>query len=156
MRLLVVCLGNICRSPMGEGALRAWIERSRLGDVVEVDSAGTGNWHAGEPPDPRAVRCAHRHGVDISDLRARQIQVRDFEAFDWLLCADASNRQDLLRIAPLACRHKAVLWLPWSGLQRGDEIPDPYTGGSEDFERVWRLVDAAASASVGRIAAERA
>lgn len=152
----MVCLGNICRSPMGEGALRARIERAGLSDVVEVDSAGTGGWHVGEPPDRRAVRCAHGHGVDIAGLRARQVRAQDFEAFDWLLCADADNRRDLLRIAPQAHRHKLALWLPWAGIEERTDIPDPYTGGPEDFEQVWRLVDAAAVASVGRIAGNRA
>ncbi|MEQ4573654.1 MAG: low molecular weight protein-tyrosine-phosphatase [Gammaproteobacteria bacterium] len=156
MRLLVVCLGNICRSPMGEGALQARIAGAGLSDVVEVDSAGTGGWHAGEPPDRRAIRCALGHGVDISGLRARQVRPKDFEAFDWLLCADANNRRDLLRIAPAEHRHKAVLWLPWAGIEERADIPDPYTGGAEDFERVWRLVDRAAAATVGRFAGNRA
>jgi protein-tyrosine phosphatase len=156
VRLLVVCLGNICRSPMAEGALRTRIDRAGLSDVIEVDSAGTGGWHAGEPADRRAIRCAQGHGVDISGLRARQVRTQDFETFDWLLCADAGNRRDLLRITPPAHQHKLALWLPWAGIEERTDIPDPYTGGPDDFERVWRLVDAAAVASVGRIAANRA
>ena len=85
MNLLVVCLGNICRSPMAEGALRARLATSPLAGRVRVDSAGTGGWHAGEPPDRRAIACARGHGVDISGQRARQLSARDFEAFDWIL-----------------------------------------------------------------------
>lgn len=103
MRVLIVCLGNICRSPMGEGALRARLDEARLSRRIEVDSAGTGDWHAGDPPDPRAIRCARGHGVDISGLRARQVRGADFEHFDWLLCADGSNLRDLQRIARRRC-----------------------------------------------------
>lgn len=106
MRLLVVCLGNICRSPMGEGALRARLDTSPLARRMEVDSAGTGDWHAGEPPDARAIRCARGHDVDISGLRARQVQLADFERFDWLLCADASNLRNLQRLAPASLRDR--------------------------------------------------
>jgi protein-tyrosine phosphatase len=151
MKLLVVCLGNICRSPMAEGALRAHIARSPLAGQVEVDSAGTGDWHAGEPPDPRAIACARGHGVDISGLRARQLVPADFERFDWLLCADLQNLRDVQRLAPLQARQKAVLLLEWAGISAGAPVPDPYTGGSEDFERTWQLVDSAASAVVARL-----
>ncbi|WP_309297128.1 low molecular weight protein-tyrosine-phosphatase, partial [Enterobacter hormaechei] len=88
MKLLVVCLGNICRSPMAEGALRARLDASPLAGRVQVDSAGTGDWHVGEPPDRRAIACAAGHGVDISGLRARQLHAADFDRFDWILCAD--------------------------------------------------------------------
>ncbi|MBB4131730.1 low molecular weight protein-tyrosine-phosphatase [Xanthomonas sp. 3075] len=151
MKVLIVCLGNICRSPMGEGALRARLEQARLSRRIEVDSAGTGDWHAGEPPDPRAVRCARGHGVDISGLRARQLRAEDFEHFDWLLCADASNLRDLQRLAPEASRDKVALWLPWAGVDERDEIPDPYTGGADDFEHAWQLVDTAARQTVTRL-----
>lgn len=153
MKLLVVCLGNICRSPMGEGALRAQLQRAGLQDLVEVDSAGTGDWHAGEPPDPRAIRCARSHGVDISGLRARQIRRADFARFDWVLCADAANLRDVSSLAPTDGGAGVALWLPWAGLEGAGAIPDPYTGGAEDFERTWTLVDAAAAATVARIAA---
>lgn len=151
MKLLVVCLGNICRSPLAEGALRAHIEASHLAGRVEVDSAGTGHWHQGEPPDRRAIACARTHGLDISGQRARQLNRDDFDHFDWLLCADASVVRDVLRVAPPASEGKVALLLEWAGLEEGGEIPDPYTGGSADFERVWRLVDSAASAVVHRL-----
>ena len=153
MNLLVVCLGNICRSPMAEGALRARLATSPLAGRVRVDSAGTGGWHAGEPPDRRAIACARDHGVDISGQRARQLSARDFEAFDWILCADRANVRDVLRLAPAARRERVALLLEWAGIRAGGEVPDPYTGGQEDFQRVWRLVDSAAQAVVVRLAA---
>jgi protein-tyrosine phosphatase len=151
MRLLVLCLGNICRSPMGEGALRARLDASPLAGVVEVDSAGTGGWHAGEPPDRRAIRCAAGHGVDISGLRARQLRRADFQAFDWILCADEDNLRDARALAPDGFRERAVLWLPWAGLDDARAVPDPYTGGAAEFEAAWDLVDRAARATVARL-----
>ncbi|MDG2524370.1 low molecular weight phosphotyrosine protein phosphatase [Stenotrophomonas sp. HITSZ_GD] len=151
MRLLVLCLGNICRSPMGEGALRARLDASPLAGAVEVDSAGTGGWHAGEPPDRQAIRCAAGHGVDISGLRARQLRPADFQAFDWILCADASNLRDAQARAPAHARDRVVLWLPWAGIEDASEVPDPYTGGTEEFEAAWALVDRAARATVQRL-----
>ncbi|MCC4634795.1 low molecular weight protein-tyrosine-phosphatase [Xanthomonas dyei] len=151
MKVLIVCLGNICRSPMGEGALRARLDEARVSHRIEVDSAGTGDWHAGDPPDSRAIRCARGHGVDISGLRARQVRDEDFDHFDWLLCADNNNLRDLQRLAPAAQLDKVALWLPWAGVDARDEIPDPYTGGSKDFEDVWQLVDTAARQTVARL-----
>ena len=109
MKLLMVCLGNICRSPLAEGALRARIDASPLAGRIQVDSAGTGDWHAGQPPDSRAIACAREHGVDISMLRARQLRRRDYADFDWLLCADCQNVRDVLREAPLSSRGIVVL-----------------------------------------------
>ncbi|KFA40279.1 low molecular weight protein-tyrosine-phosphatase [Xylella fastidiosa] len=151
MRLLVVCLGNICRSPMGEGALRKHITASGKNEEIAVDSAGTSHWHIGQPPDARAVHCARSHGIDISTLRARQVHHADFEHFDWLLCADASNQCDLLRLAPPGTAHKIVLWLPWAGITQEREIPDPYLGDAKDFEHVWQLIDTAAQRSLARL-----
>ncbi len=154
MNLLVVCLGNICRSPMAEGALRARLASSPLAGRVQVDSAGTGGWHAGEPPDRRAIACARGHGVDISGQRARQLSAADFDAFDWILCADRANLRDVLRLAPADRRDRVALLLEWAGIAPGSDVPDPYTGGPEDFQQVWRLVDSAAQAVVARLAAE--
>ncbi|MEI2796819.1 low molecular weight protein-tyrosine-phosphatase [Pseudoxanthomonas sp. F11] len=153
MKLLVVCLGNICRSPMAEGALQARLAASPLAGRVQVDSAGTGGWHAGEPPDRRAIACARGHGVDIAGQRARQLHPADFEVFDWILCADRANVRDVLRLAPAARRERVALLLEWAGIRAGGEVPDPYTGGPEDFQQVWRLVDSAAQAVVARLAA---
>jgi len=152
IRLLLVCLGNICRSPMAEGVLRERFQREGLADRVELDSAGTGPWHVGRPPDPRAIRSAADHGIDISRLRGRQVDARDFDRFDWLLCADRSNLSDLRAIAPdEGARRRVALLLDWSGAQPGGEIPDPYTGGPEHFEHVWELLRQAADGAVRRL-----
>ena len=151
MKLLVVCLGNICRSPMGEGALRARLAASHWAGRASVDSAGTGGWHAGEAPDPRAIACARKHGVDIAGLRARQLRAGDFDDFDWLLCADANNLRDVRRLAPAAARDRVALLLDWAGTAPGAGVPDPYYGEQSDFEHVWRLVDTAAQAVVRRL-----
>lgn len=153
MKLLVVCLGNICRSPMGEGALRARIARSPLAGRVEVDSAGTAGWHRGKAPDPRAVACARRHGVDISGLRARQLQPADFLRFDHILCADPDNLEQARALAPPQARARAALLLPWAGVTSASAVPDPYYGGEADFEHSWTLLEAAAEAVVRRLSA---
>jgi protein-tyrosine phosphatase len=160
MRLLVVCLGNICRSPMAEGALRLRLEEAGLDRRVEVDSAGTGDWHVGQPPDRRAIACARRHGVDISGLRARQLRHGDHHDFDWLLCADGSVLREVRGRAPANAHAGSVLLLPWARegvadlsaeLAGDDDLADPYTGAEEDFEQVWRKVDAAARAIADRL-----
>lgn len=150
-RLLIVCLGNICRSPMAEGALRAQLGAAGLGDRVVVDSAGLGNWHAGQPPDRRAIACAARHGVDISSLRARQIQDDDYRRFDVLLCADADVLYTVNAHAPPGATAETGLLLTWCGLGEHAQIPDPYTLNMAAFEHAWELVDSAAAAIVARL-----
>lgn len=150
LRFLVVCLGNICRSPMAEGALRARLDAAGLGDRVEVDSAGLGNWHAGQPPDRRAIACAASHGVDISGLRGRQVTDADYTGFDVLLCADAAVLDAVQARAPAGTTAEARLLLDWCGL--GDiQIPDPYTRDMAAFEHAWELGDRAAVAIAERI-----
>ena len=152
VRLLLVCLGNICRSPMAEGVLRARIEAAGLGDRVELDSAGTGDWHVGCCPDHRAIATAADHGVDITRLRGRQLAPSDFTRFDWLLCADHANLFDVRTLAPdAAARAKVALLLDWAGVEPAGEIPDPYTGGPPEFEHVWGLLDRAADGVVRRL-----
>lgn len=151
IRLLVVCLGNICRSPMAEGVLRARIEASPLAGRVILDSAGTGAWHVGQPPDPRAIATAARHGVDISGLRARQLAHEDFRQYDWLLCADRSNLQNVRDRAPRDTHSRCALLLEWAGLAAGAEVPDPYTGGTSEFEAVWDMLDRAAQGAIARL-----
>jgi protein-tyrosine phosphatase len=142
-RLLVVCLGNICRSPMAEGALCARLAQAGLEDAVQVDSAGTGDWHVGAAPDRRAIACAARNGVDIAGQRARQLSGDDFPAFDAILCADHATLRDTKARAPAALRERCMLLSVYA--RQGEiEIPDPYTGGTAGFDHVWNLVDAMA------------
>lgn len=150
LRLLIVCLGNICRSPMAEGALRARIEAAGLQERIVVDSVGTGGWHVGDPPDRRATATAARQGVDIRGLRGRRLCADDFTAFDWLLCADRDVLHDVRALVPTRRRDRVVLLMEWAGLGQGTEIADPYTGQASHFETVWRQVDAAAETIVGR------
>lgn len=155
-RLLIICLGNICRSPMAEGLLRARIEASPLRGSVQLDSVGTGNWHVGEPPDRRAIATMRRHGIDISSLCARHLAEADYREFDWLLCADGSNLRDLHTRAPTNIDKRASLLLEWAELADQElEIPDPYCGGERDFEQVFQLLDRAASSAVLRLLRER-
>lgn len=154
MRLLIVCLGNICRSPVAEGVLRARIETSSVAGRVELDSAGTGDWHVGEPPDRRSIANAAEHGVDISGLRARQLAASDYTDFDWLLCADRANLRDVCARAPRGATARSALLLDWCGLETEGEVPDPYTGGPAQFEHVFQLLDQAADGAIARLREE--
>lgn len=144
-RWLFVCMGNICRSPTLEAVMRERIQRWNLSDTLEVDSAGTGDWHVGKPPDPRTRTAARQRGYDLDPLRARQVSPGDFQAFDLILAADRANLTELQRRCPANMQHKLVLAL--SVLPEGPrEIPDPYFGGSDGFETVLDLVEAACDA----------
>jgi protein-tyrosine phosphatase len=144
--VLFVCLGNICRSPMAEGAFRA--AAASAGLAAWADSAGTGGWHIGEAPDPRAQAEAARHGVDISGLRGRQVERADFERFSHIFALDAANLADLQRIAPHNARAKLGLLLDVVVGQEGQSVADPYYGGPEDFAVTWDEVNAGAQALV--------
>ncbi|MGE0774838.1 MAG: low molecular weight protein-tyrosine-phosphatase [Sphingomonadaceae bacterium] len=146
--ILFVCLGNICRSPLAEAAMRAEAETAGL--RVEVDSAGTGDWHIGRPPDPRAQATALRYGLDISAYRARQVQPEDFTRFSHLFALDADNLRNLRRIAPSgATAHVGLLMDMVSG-RIGHDVQDPYYGREDGFETTWSDVTAAARALVAR------
>ena len=149
-RILFACLGNICRSPLMEGLARV---RCAAMPGLEFDSAGVGDWHAGEPPDPRAIAVAARHGVDISRQRARAVRVLDYQAFDLILCADRAVLEALRRRAPVGARAQLALFLDWSGHAAGAEVPDPYTGGEREFTAVYALVAAGAEAMAQRLRA---
>lgn len=128
---------------MAEGALRTRLAQAGLGGAVQVDSAGTGDWHVGMPPDMRAIACAACNGVDIAGQRARQLSGDDFPAFDAILCADHATLRDTKARAPASVRERCMLLSVYA--HRGEvEIPDPYTGGAADFDHVWDLVDAMA------------
>ncbi|MBR9875639.1 low molecular weight phosphotyrosine protein phosphatase [Vibrio sp. J1-1] len=140
-RILVVCMGNICRSPTGEAVLRA--KANKLGVTVEVDSAGTIGYHAGNPPDSRAMLAGKQRGYSFKGMRARQVKSDDFEYFDMVLAADKANLADLFDICPAEHRHKITLFLSHSDSSY-DEIPDPYYGGGDGFELVLDLIEEAA------------
>lgn len=146
--ILFVCLGNICRSPLAEAALRA--RAVEAGVAMTIDSAGTGDWHVGRPPDPRAQETALRHGLDISTYRARQVMPEDFTRFGHVFALDQQNLKDLRRIEP--SRHIAEVGLLMDLVpgRKGTAVIDPYYGDAEDFEQAWADVDAAAEALVRR------
>ncbi len=149
--VLFVCLGNICRSPLAEGAFRAHVEAAGLGDRFEIDSAGTGRWHVGEAPDPRSVEEARRHGIDISGQRARQFTTADYRRFDHIVVMDESNRCDVLVGVDDPADVARVSRL-LDALDDGpEEVPDPYYGGPGGFRRVWTLVNDATGALLARI-----
>lgn len=137
-KILFVCLGNICRSPAAEGVLRA--KANERGLKMTIDSAGTGGWHAGDPPDPRMVRAAARRGYKLDHIRARQVELADFYMFDYLLAMDLRNQSELLAMAPPNRECDIRLFLDFAdGPER--ETPDPYYGGDRGFDRVLDLIE---------------
>ena len=152
MKILMVCTGNICRSPTAEGVLRAALERAGLEGRCEVDSAGTHDYHVGDPPDRRAVAHARRRGYDLSSLRARQVADADFEAFDLILAMDAGHLAQLAARCPEGQRHKLRMFLEFAGV-RGADVPDPYYGGADGFERVLDMAEAAAQGLLDHVRA---
>jgi protein-tyrosine phosphatase len=142
MRILLVCLGNICRSPMAEGVLRH-LARER-GLTIETDSAGTGDYHVGEAPDRRAQAAMRRRGMDISDLRARQFTAADYDRFDLLLAMDAANLRDMRMLAPTeAHARKAMLIMDHAPEHPLREVPDPYFGDDDGFDAVFAMLHTA-------------
>lgn len=147
--VLMVCLGNICRSPLAEAALRAAAERE--GVDIEVDSAGTGDWHIGHVPDPRARDIAQRlGGIDIANLCARQVGTADFDRFDHIIAMDDANLRHLRAMQPATSKAKLSLLLDYLPGQEGQSVVDPYYGEDAGFETTWRQVS---TASEGFLAA---
>jgi protein-tyrosine phosphatase len=146
MRILFVCMGNICRSPTAEGVFRRLVAERAQGLPIEIDSAGTHDYHVGEPPDRRAVTAAARRGIDITRLRARVVVEADFEQFDLLIAMDRLNREVLLDRSPQQYRDRVRLLLEFAPAIDEDDVPDPYYGGPVGFERV---LDLAEEASIG-------
>jgi len=142
-RVLFVCLGNICRSPSAEIVFREVLRREAPELSVEIDSAGTADYHIGEPPDPRTQAAARRRGYDMSALRARRIEAGDFERFDLILAMDDANAAELRRRAPAAYRERVRLFLEFARDLEEREVPDPYYGGPTGFEQVLDLVETA-------------
>jgi protein-tyrosine phosphatase len=153
MRLLFVCLGNICRSPTGEAVMRRLVDEAGLADRVTIDSAGTGDWHVGRPPDARAAAVAAARGTTLAGS-ARQVRAEDFAAFDLLLCADRSNAAALLALAPDAAAAEKVRLLrefdPASVAAGELDVPDPYLG-HDGFDEVLDLVEAACAGLLARV-----
>ena len=147
MKVLMVCLGNICRSPTAEAVLRAKLEAAGLAHRVAVDSAGTGDWHIGSPPDARSQRHAAKRGYDLSALRGRQVAEADFHRFDLILAMDEDNLAELQRLAPESASRAELR------LFADVEVPDPYVGGPAGFEQVLDLVEVASDAWVKNLAA---
>lgn len=147
--LLFVCLGNICRSPLAEGAMR--VAALEAGLDIAIDSAGTGAWHVGNPPDPRAIATAARHGVDIGQLRARQVSAEDFRRFSHIFALDVQNLRDLERLAPSDATAKIRLLMDCISGREGEPVADPYYGDEAGFEVSWADVSAAARAIVATL-----
>jgi protein-tyrosine phosphatase len=139
VKILMVCLGNICRSPLAEGILR-----SKLSEKFIVDSAGTGGWHAGELPDKRSIAIARLKGLDISNQRARQFKVSDFTTFDHIFVMDNTNYKEVIALAPNeATKSKVKLILNEIFPNDKNDVPDPYYGGIDGFENVYNMLDQA-------------
>ncbi|MDR3410227.1 MAG: low molecular weight phosphotyrosine protein phosphatase [Formivibrio sp.] len=141
LSVLFVCTGNICRSPTADGVLRQLIHSAQLDGKVAVDSAGTLDYHIGEPPDCRAMQHAKHRGYDLSTLRARAVDPQDFQRHDLILAMDRSHLAILEQRCPPEYKHKLHLCLDFSERARGQEVPDPYYGGDEGFERVLDLIE---------------
>jgi protein-tyrosine phosphatase len=142
--VLFVCMGNICRSPTAEGVFRRLVVEEGLSHRVEIDSAGTHDYHIGKAPDRRAQAAAAGRGYDLSPLRGRQVSRRDFAEFDYVLAMDLDNLANLQRICPDDQRHKVQLFLAFSERFKGQEVPDPYYGGAQGFDLVLDMVEDAA------------
>lgn len=151
-RILFVCLGNICRSPTAEAVFRARALEAGL-DRIVIDSAGMGDWHVGNPPDPRAIRHAARRGYDLTTLRARQFVREDFARFDRIYAMDTPVLDDIASMRPRHYAGRLALFLDVAPHLRTREVPDPYQGGPDGFEHVLDLVEAASDALVRDLAA---
>lgn len=149
--VLFVCLGNICRSPTAHGVFAQRVERAGLAGAIRVDSAGTGDWHLGLPPDPRTQRAARERGYDLEHLRARQVALADFRNFSYILAMDNTNLRNLERLRPNWYCGELDLFLRAGGYSGALEVPDPYEGDARDFEQVLDLAEVAADGLLAAI-----
>lgn len=151
-RILFVCMGNICRSPTAEGVTRALAEKKGVAAFFEFDSAGTHGYHIGNPPDARARQAAAKRGYDLSPLKARQVNAFDFDRFDRILAMDRDNLELLLQACPEEHHGKLGLFLEYASRSTKDEVPDPYYGGPDGFERVLDMIEDAAAGLLDQFA----
>jgi protein-tyrosine phosphatase len=152
--VLFVCTGNICRSPTAEGVFRHLARERGVLERILVDSAGTIGFHAGEPPDPRAIEHAARRGYDLSGLRARQVTLADYHRFDRILAMDRSHLRELKGEAPKGTLSRIIKFLDYSERWQGLDVPDPYYGGARGFEEVLDMVEEASARLLEEIVAE--
>jgi protein-tyrosine phosphatase len=151
-RVLFVCLGNICRSPLADGVLAHKLQAAGLAETVTVDSCGTGGYHVGAPPHHESIRVAEQHGVPLAHLRARQVAIGDFDTFDRLVAMDRQNYQDLLALEATGQMHdKVSLFMSYVPGATSPDVPDPYFGGPEGFDAVYAMVDAGCETLVAEI-----
>lgn len=141
VKVLFVCMGNICRSPTAEAVFRRHVMEAGRVEEIWIDSAGTHDYHIGEPPDPRTQQAASRRGYDMSALRGRQVAADDFARFDYVLAMDESNLSILRRLRPTGAESHLGLFLEFAGRHAESEVPDPYYGGASGFERVLDMVE---------------
>ncbi|WP_011582660.1 MULTISPECIES: low molecular weight protein-tyrosine-phosphatase [Chelativorans] len=149
--ILFVCLGNICRSPLAEGVFRTVLQERGLEHLFQIDSAALGDWHVGQPPDPRSVAAARRNGIDTSGQTCRQVGPEDFERFDLIFGMDRDNIRRLSRLAPKEPCGRIHLFRQYA-LDRAEEVPDPYHGGEEGFDAVYRMIREASEALADKLA----
>jgi protein-tyrosine phosphatase len=155
VKILFVCMGNICRSPTAHGVFRNLVTSSGLLDQIEIDSAGTHAYHIGNPPDSRSISTAHKRGIDISDLRARQVDLSDFYHYDYLIAMDEYNLSLLKEMSPSDVHYKLRLFLSFAPQLTKTEVPDPYYGGASGFEHVFDLVQIASEGLLSHLLNEK-
>lgn len=148
-KVLMVCLGNICRSPLAEGILKSKVDSEK----IQVDSAGTGGWHVGDLPDPRSIEIAKKYGLDITDQRGKQFSTYDFEIYDHIFVMDNSNYRDVIKLAKNDSEIKKVKRI-LDEIFPGEnvDVPDPYYGGDQGFENVYQMLDQACTVFAEKIA----
>lgn len=154
VKVLFVCMGNICRSPTAEGVFRKKVKDRFLATEIDIDSAGTHAYHVNEAPDRRAQNAANKRNVDLSSIRGRQFKAADFEHFDYILAMDQPNLRDIMALNPGNSRAKVHLFLDFAHSSTEHEVPDPYYGGNNGFEYVLDLVDEASAGLLEHICSQ--